>query len=155
MGGLDESYIPPAVPSYLAGVLRSLGYRVHLHLARIATVTQAQRKRHQLSVDGDWIAEYPAPSSYLPQFFSCHGGNSNGYYCDPRLDREMQRAAGLERRSPASATALWTVIDHGLTDDAAWVPTVNLSEVDVVSSRLRNYEYNPVWGFLPDQSWVS
>jgi hypothetical protein len=27
-------------------------------------------------------------------------------------------------------------------------------EVDVVSRRLRNYEYNPVWGFLVDQSWI-
>jgi hypothetical protein len=24
----------------------------------------------------------------------------------------------------------------------------------LVSSRLRNYEYNPVWGFLVDQSWI-
>jgi hypothetical protein len=34
------------------------------------------------------------------------------------------------------------------------VPTVNLREVDLVSSRLRNYQYNPVWGFLADQSWL-
>ena len=26
-------------------------------------------------------------------------------------------------------------------------------EVDFVSKRLRNYEFNPVWGFLTDQSW--
>src|SRR5262249_19765945 len=91
-GALDERYIPAAVPVYPAGVLRSLGYRVHLHLARLAAITVAQRTHFQLSVDGDWAAEYPAPSAYLPQFFSCQGGNSNGYYCDPRLDREMQRA---------------------------------------------------------------
>ena len=41
-----------------------------------------------------------------------------------------------------------------LTGDAAWVPTVNLRAVDLVSSRLRNYQYNPVWGFLADQSWL-
>jgi len=34
------------------------------------------------------------------------------------------------------------------------VPTVNQQEVDLVSSRLHNYEYNPVWGFLADQSWL-
>jgi hypothetical protein len=29
-------------------------------------------------------------------------------------------------------------------------------EVDeaLVSSRLRDYQYNPVWGFLVDQSWL-
>jgi YVTN family beta-propeller protein len=153
-GALDESYIPPAVPSYLAGVLRSLGYRVHLHLQRLATITQAQRRRHQLSVDGDWIAEYPAPSAYLPQFFGCRGGNSNGYYCNPQLDHEMQTALRLEGRNPARASELWTDIDHQVTDDAAWVPTVNLREVDLVSGRLHNYQYNPVWGFLPDQGWL-
>ncbi len=153
-GAVDESYIPAVVPRYLADVLRSLGYRVTLHLAVLATVSQAARRRHQLSVDGDWIAEYPAPSSYIPQFFTCDGGNSNGYYCDPRLDAEMRSALRLEGRDPARANRLWTAVDHRLTDDAAWVPTVNLRAVDLVSSRLRNYQYNPVWGFLADQSWL-
>jgi hypothetical protein len=27
-------------------------------------------------------------------------------------------------------------------------------EVDLVSKRLRNYEYNPVWGILVDQAWL-
>jgi hypothetical protein len=35
-----------------------------------------------------------------------------------------------------------------------WVPTVNDREVGIVSKRLHNYEYNPVWGFLADQSWL-
>jgi hypothetical protein len=43
-------------------------------------------------------------------------------------------------------------IDRQLTDNAAWVPTVNEREVDLVSNRLHNYEYNPAWGFLADQA---
>jgi len=27
-------------------------------------------------------------------------------------------------------------------------------DVDLVSRRVRNYEFNPVWGFLPDQAWL-
>jgi hypothetical protein len=46
------------------------------------------------------------------------------------------------------------LIDRQLTDAAVWVPTVTLREIDFTSRRLRNYEYNPVWGFLVDQSWV-
>jgi hypothetical protein len=84
----------------------------------------------------------------------CDGGTSNGYFCNSRLDGQMRTALRLERRAPERATELWTAIDHRLTDDAPWVPTVNLREVDLVSSRLRNYLYNPVWGFLPDQSWI-
>jgi YVTN family beta-propeller protein len=153
-GMTDNNYIPRGVPAFVAGVLRALGYSVHVHLAPSASITQAMRGHFQLSVDGDWSAEYPDPSSYIPQFFSCNGGNGNGYYCDPRLDREMREASLLELTSAAKATAVWASIDHQLTNNAAWVPTENLPEVDLVSARLRNYQYSPVWGFLADQSWV-
>jgi peptide/nickel transport system substrate-binding protein len=112
------------------------------------------RQRFQLSIDGDWIANYPDPSSYLPQFFGCGGGTSNGYYCNPPLDREMYAASLLELSDPLKASSLWESVDRQLTDHAIWVPTVNEREVDFVSKRLRNYEYNPVWGFLVDQSWL-
>jgi YVTN family beta-propeller protein len=153
-GMTDAGYVPPAVSTYVAGVLRSLGYRVRLHLVSSASVSEAQRRQFQLSTDGDWQADYPDPSSYLPQFFACGGGDTNGYYCNPTLDREMLVASRLRLAAPAKADALWQSIDHQLTDRAAWVPTVNLHEVDVVSSRLHDYHYNPVWGFLPDQSWL-
>jgi hypothetical protein len=56
--------------------LRSLGYRVHLHDIPAAAISNALRRHLQLSVDGDWLAAYPDPSSYIPQFFGCGGGNS-------------------------------------------------------------------------------
>jgi hypothetical protein len=31
---------------------------------------------------------------------------------------------------------------------------MSLRDVELTSRRLRNYQYNPVWGFLADQSWV-
>jgi YVTN family beta-propeller protein len=153
-GEPDEGYVPPTAAPYIAGVLRSLGYRVQLHMVPFASVTQAMRTHFQLSVDGDWLANYPDPSSYLPQFFGCGGGNGNGFYCNPGLDREMQRATQLESSDPPGSRALWASIDRQLTDDAVWVPTVTLREIDFTSRRLGNYQYNPVWGFLADQSWV-
>ena len=153
-GSPDEGFIPPATTAYIASVLRELGYRVHVHLVPIAAITEAMWQRMQASVDGDWIASYPDPSSYLPQFFACGGGNSNGYYCNPALDREMQQAETLELTDPPKATALWESVDRQLTDDAVWVPTVTLRDVELTSRRLRNYQFNPVWGFLADQSWL-
>lgn len=153
-GVSDANVVPHAVPGYIASVLRSLGYRAHDHLAPSATITTAMRKRHQLSADGDWQSDYPSPTSYIPQFFSCDGGNSNGYYCDPQLDRKMQQATLLESQHPVKAGALWTEIDHDLTNNAGWVPTVNLRTVDLVSKRIRNYQYNPLWGFIADQVWL-
>jgi YVTN family beta-propeller protein len=153
-GSPDEGYIPPAAAPYVAGVLRSLGYRVELHMVPFATITRAMLRRFQVAVLGDWAANYPDPSSYLPEFFGCGSISGNGYYCNPGLDREMQRATQLESSNPPGSRALWALVDRQLTDAAVWVPTVTLREIEVTSRRLGNYEYNPVWGFLADQSWV-
>jgi peptide/nickel transport system substrate-binding protein len=110
--------------------------------------------RFQMNTNGDWLADYPDRPSYIPPFFSCGGGNNHGYVCDRALDRKMQKAQALELTAPAAENALWTSIDHTLTNHADWVPTVDLREVDLVSKRLDNYQFHPVWGFLADQSWV-
>lgn len=152
-GSPDEGFIP-ATTAYIAGVLRALDYRVHVHLVPLATITEAMWKRMQVSVDGDWVADYPDTSSYLLQFLGCGGGNSNGYYCNPALDRKMQQAGLLELTDPPRARTIWESADRQLTDDAIWAPTLTFRNVELTSSRLRNYQYNPVWGFLPDQSWL-
>jgi hypothetical protein len=82
------------------------------------------------------------------------GSLSNGYYCDQRLDHEMREASLLELQSPTRADATWATVDHRLTDQAVWAPTVDLHAVELVSPRLRNYQFNPVWGFLADQVWL-
>jgi len=41
-----------------------------------------------------------------------------------------------------------------IADAAVWVPYATERDVDLVSRRVRNYEFNPVWGFLPDQAWL-
>ncbi|MGI8413561.1 MAG: ABC transporter substrate-binding protein [Solirubrobacteraceae bacterium] len=153
-GTTDEVAIPRQEPAYVASVLRSLGYRTHLHLASYSQITPRMRRRFQLSVDGDWAAEYPDASSYIPQFFGCRGGLSNGYYCDHRLERQMRDASLLELQDPERADAIWGAVDHQLTNQALWAPTVDLRAVELVSPRLRNYQFNPVWGFVADQVWL-
>ena len=113
------------------------------------------RKKIQISVDGDWQPGFPAPSSYIPQFFACNGGTSNGYYCNPAIDREMTEATLLELQGPAQAARTWAMVDQQLTNQAEWVTTVDLNEVDIISKTLQNYEFNPVWGFIADQAVVS
>ena len=153
-GSPDEGWVPPGVAAYFAGVLRALGYHVRLHVVPFATITMSMWAGFQISTDGDWLADYPDPSSYIPQFLGCRGGTSNGYFCDPALDRAMHQASQLELTDPARGAAAWAAIDHRLTDAAPWVPTVSLRVVEVTSPRLGNYQYNPVWGFLADQSWI-
>ncbi|HZO61652.1 MAG TPA: ABC transporter substrate-binding protein, partial [Gaiellaceae bacterium] len=152
--GTTDALVPRALPAYVASVLRSLGYRTRLHLVRGSSITYAQRRNFQLSVDGDWLPDYPKPSSFLPQFFGCNGGYSNGYVCDPALDRKMRQATTLQVRDPGRAASLWRAIDRYIVDRAYWVPTVNPHSPELVSKRLRNFQYNPIWDFIVAQAWL-
>jgi YVTN family beta-propeller protein len=151
----DEGSIPPQEAAYVTQVLHSLGYRARLHTVSMASISQPRWAQFQISVSGDWTPDYPAPSSYLPPFFACNGSHGNGYYCNPTIDQEMTRATLLELQGPAQAGLMWARVDHQLTDQAEWVATVDLNEVDVISKRLRNYEFNPAWGFVADQAVVN
>jgi ABC-type transport system substrate-binding protein/DNA-binding SARP family transcriptional activator/DNA-binding beta-propeller fold protein YncE len=151
-GSTDATAIPPAEPAYVARVLRSLGFKVTLRLENAAVMNREDRHTFQLSVDGDWLLDFPSAAALLPQFFGCHGTHTHEYFCNPALDRLMRRAADTD--DPVRAGRLWSAADRLITDEAYWVPTIALNEVDFVSSRLRNYVYNPVWGFLADQAWV-
>jgi YVTN family beta-propeller protein len=152
-GTTDSIAVPRELPAYFARVLRSLGYRARLHLVPSPQLSTLDR-RIQLSVAGDWQADYPAPSSYLPGFFGCLGGFSSGYVCDPELERAMRRATALQLRDPNRAAALWTRVDHEVADRAYWVPMVSLRSPQVVSKRVRNFQYSPVWGFIASQVWL-
>ena len=66
----------------------------------------------------------------------------------------MARAKALQATDPKRAVALWTEIDHRIVDSALWVPYVNLYGVELVSERVRNYHFHPLWGFLADQAWL-
>ena len=66
----------------------------------------------------------------------------------------MARANTLEATDPTRADALWARIDRSAVDEALWVPLANSHAVELVSKRLRNYQYNALLGFLADQAWV-
>ena len=66
----------------------------------------------------------------------------------------MSRASLLELRSPAAAAQAWAGVDREIVRDAYWVPMVRPQEPELVSERLGNYQFNPVWGFIADQAWL-
>jgi len=153
-GNSDSIGIPIRVASYIASVLRSLGYRTHVDRMRGNEYTFQSRSELQIYSDGDQGLEYPRPSSYLEAYFGCRGSANYEYYCDPALDRKMARAKALQTTDSKRAAALWTEIDHQIVDSALWVPYVNLYSVDFVSARMRNYRSHPLWGFMADQAWL-
>src|SRR5262249_55592957 len=98
--------------------------------------------------------EWLGPSSYMPGQFSCAGAYNVYHACDPALDRRMMRAKSFESSDPARAAKLWAEVDREIVDRAWWVPTVTPLGVDLGSSRVGNYRFHPLWGFMADQAWV-
>lgn len=152
--------------SFAVSVLRQLGYRTSMVSPSFQTFFENvnDSRRNVQVVDGSWYLSYPSPSFIFDQFFRCSdwkladpGAVRNGsFFCNHALDREMDEADAEESTDPAQAAVTWAGVDRALTDAAPWVPLVNLTAVDFLSSRVTNYEYNPALpGVLLDQLEVS
>jgi YVTN family beta-propeller protein len=159
---LTDPDFPPA--RYVASVLSSLGYRASLQIAtgdRFNTLSKNSRYHAQVS-RGGWAADYPAPSEFLNLFLSCAAfrlasdANDNvAQFCDRDIDRGIEHALQLQATDPAGASRLWATVDRRITDQAPWLPTVNLNAVDFLSTRTGGYQFHPQWGILLDQLWVN
>ena len=55
---------------------------------------------------------------------------------------------------PRAAALAGEEIDREVADRVLWVPIVNVRMVDFVSSRVRNDQFHPYWGFLASQAWL-
>jgi ABC-type transport system substrate-binding protein len=94
-------------------------------------------------------------SAILPQFFGCTGGYSNGYVCDPQLDRAMRRAETLQLSAPSRPAALWAQVDHRIADQAYWVPTDRQAASPRARLQTRSeLPVRPAWDFIADQVWL-
>jgi peptide/nickel transport system substrate-binding protein len=158
---LTDPDFPPA--RYVVSVLNSLGYRASLQIAtgdRFNTLSNNSQYHVQVS-RGGWAADYPAPSEFLNLFLSCAAfrpasdTNQNvAQFCDPNIDHDIHKALQLQATDPAGASSLWATVDRRITDQAPWLPTVNLNAVDFLSTRTGGYQFHPQWGILLDQLWV-
>jgi peptide/nickel transport system substrate-binding protein len=156
----------PAI-AYQEGVavvraLRNLGYAARL---KIVSDSFFQRvvgsgSTHAQVISGGWGADYPTASDFIELKLSCReyrpqsDFNNNIGFCDPAVDRQINRALALQVARPAEANAVWAKIDQELTDRAVWLPTVTPKTADFVSKRVGNYQFHPLWGVLVDQLWV-
>jgi len=147
--------------AFTVSVLRELGYRASLHIASHAAVVQAandSRRQIQATV-GIWYADYPSASDFFDLFFRCSAfrladpaATRNGsFYCNPAADQLMNQADSQQTTDPAQAAVTWAAVDRAVTFDAPWVTLANLNNVDFLSARVTNYQYNPFLGVLLDQ----
>ena len=142
-------------------VFKQLGYRVTTKVfpdvyAFVGALAKSGAHGPQAGAQG-WIADYPAASNFFAIMSCATAGdhaNNAARFCSPRLDAEVKWASALQARDPGAAARLWIKVDRDATDLAAIAPTVTLRAVDVVSKRVGNYQYHPLWGVLLDQIWV-
>jgi peptide/nickel transport system substrate-binding protein len=155
--------LEPAGGDYLVSVLDELGYKASYHAVdHVGDVLAALSVGDKAQVGGSgWFADYASPSGFFIPALSCKEytpgveSSNAGDFCDPRIDRQMARARALETTSPEAASRLWSQIDREVVDQAAWVPWLNPRDIEFLSERLGNYQYNPEWGTLLDQLWVN
>jgi peptide/nickel transport system substrate-binding protein len=151
---------------YAASVLEELGFRATVK--QIAAPPQVyfdtvgdSRRRIQAGISG-WAADYPSPGGFLRPLFTCAGfvpgkprENTNwSEFCDRNVDRQLDEAVALQGENPAAATLASQAAERSILALAPIVPLNNSRNVDLVSKRLGDYQYNPQFGFLLDQAWV-
>jgi peptide/nickel transport system substrate-binding protein len=152
------------VGRYLVSLLDQLGYRARQRTVA-ATDTSFQPGDSRAKIQGGLLVFYPAyPAAeqfFSPDFSSCQSfvpdsvNNPNlPEFCDPGFDATVRSALAADQALSPAATGLWAQADRQLTNQAPVVSLLNPSNVDFVSHRVGNYEYNPVWGALLDQMWV-
>ena len=151
---------------YAVKLLRSLGYRASMKVrsgSGYFGVVGDSRTKAQIGTI-EWISDYPTASGFFIAILTCAsflpdnpGNSNNSEFCDPRIDRQAERALTEQATNPDAARGLWERIDRETVRQAPWVPLVNPKTVDVLSKRVGNYQYSPAGpasGMLIDQLWV-
>jgi peptide/nickel transport system substrate-binding protein len=108
-----------------------------------------------------WYQDYPAPSDFLNVLLGCGSIHPNSdaspniaAFCDKSIQAKMDQAETTGVTDANAANDIWAQVDHSMTDQAAWVDLYNPKQIDFLSKRVGNYQWNPQWYILIDQLWV-
>jgi peptide/nickel transport system substrate-binding protein len=151
------------VGSYMADVLRELGYVVTLEErddpgVYFSYINNSENRVHAMLVG--WFVDIPVPlgmftilrcDSFVP---GVPFNNNHAQFCDPDIDALMEEASSIEVTDPPAANALWAEVDRRLVDAAPLAPLFNRRGMDLVSTLVGNYQRHPQWAVLLDQLWV-
>jgi peptide/nickel transport system substrate-binding protein len=137
----------------IVSALRALGYRARL---KVIDIDAWKYDKIQAGV-WSWFSDYPAASDFAA-LFSCRTAGvpaeNPARFCDPAVQRMIEKALDLVATDPQMANDLWAKIDRMVTDRAPYLPLLNPRRVEYVSGRVGNYQFNPQLGTLFDQLWV-
>jgi ABC-type transport system substrate-binding protein/DNA-binding SARP family transcriptional activator len=144
-------------PEYIARVLRDLGYQ-----ATVEDIPEEHRpynyedpayEGYQLFTQSGWLADYDMASTFYNHVASCRLHNLTRY-CNPAIDAVAKKAFDLEASDPGTALAMWSKVDRMLVDNGAFVTLGNRMNMEVVSTRVGNYQARATYGAVLSQLWV-
>jgi peptide/nickel transport system substrate-binding protein len=151
------------VGTYLQTVLSDLGYDASVQtISGDIQFTYIQNTNNNVQISiSQWYQDYPAPSNFLNVLFGCdtfHPGSDSSInisgICDKDLDARMKAAMALGVTDPEAANKEWAKIDHDFMALAPAVPLFTPKDVDLISTRLGNYEFSSQYHWLIANSWV-
>ncbi len=159
----DDSASSRGVGTYLQTVLSDLGYDASVQtISGDIQFTYIQNTNNNVQISiSQWYQDYPAPSNFLNVLFGCdtfHPGSDSSInisgICDKDLDARMKAAMALGVTDPEAANREWAKIDHDFMALAPAVPLFTPKDVDLISTRLGNYEFSSQYHWLIANSWV-
>jgi peptide/nickel transport system substrate-binding protein len=148
---------------YFVGLLKSLGYKATLQaLSADIQYPYAQNSSNNPQFAfSSWYQDYPAASDFLVILLGCGSfhPNSNSSpniaeFCNKQIEAKMDQAGQTGITDPEGANKQWAQIDKDVTDQAPWVSMFNPKYIDVLSNRVKGYQFSPQWYFLLDHASV-
>jgi ABC-type oligopeptide transport system substrate-binding subunit len=159
----DRNPVKEATARYVVRVLKLLGIaaqvRVYPNISALYEAAGNPATHTESAVSG-WRSDFPRASDFFGNLLTCASYQPRGFnlnstgFCDPALDREMQRAQELAATDAAASARLWAQVDRQVVDAAPWVATLNGIGLELTSRRVANYQRHPQLGALIDQLWV-
>ena len=129
---LEKNYVPEDLLAarYVVSILNHLGYEAELKIMPgtdpgSAGSSRRNRRGPSRGASNNWTADYPAASNFIETWLSCSSPLNYGGFCEPDIQRRIDRAVQATTYDPASAPALWAEADRALVDAAAWLPLIN------------------------------
>jgi peptide/nickel transport system substrate-binding protein len=159
----DTNDVDKGLGLYFVGLLNSLGYKATLQALSPDIqypYVQNSKNKPQFAFSS-WYQDYPAASDFLDILLGCGSfhPNSNSSpniaeFCDKGIQAKMENAGKVGITNPDSANKIWAQVDKEVTDQAPWVSMFNPKYIDVLSNRIKGYQFSPQWYFLLAQASV-
>jgi peptide/nickel transport system substrate-binding protein len=146
------------VSRYFVKLLDSLGY--HARLRIIGPDFEFNDSRNKAQLAAYWFQNAPSPSELTAplrcrSFVPNSGDNQNtAQFCSRELEARIERALRLQATDPAAAGLAWAAVDRHIVDQAPAISLLVPQGIDLVSTRVGNYQHNPAWGAVLSQLWV-